>query len=263
MTLRAVANQKGGVGKTTTTVTLAGLMREYDRRQLLVDLDPHASLTSYLVQDPEAISSDGYVLFEQAAAGRFPDPGLHVMSVRRVGLDLLPASPALATVERRFGNCPGMGKVIARALAKLATEYDDIWIDCPPTLGVLMVNALAACDQLIIPVQTEFLALKGLERMFASLALIERSRGLSMPRLVVPTLFDRRTRASLDALQALRQGYRDYLWEEPVPVDTRFRYASEQGRPLSQLCPNSRGVVVYRHLAEHLLADDTAKVMAS
>lgn len=263
MTLRVIANQKGGVGKTTTTVTMAGLMLEHQRRQLLVDLDPHASLTSYLGQDPESVTGGGYALFKDAAEKRESDPALQVIHIDKAGVDLLPASPALATVERRFGNCPGMGRVIARALDKLVYDYDDIWIDCPPTLGVLMVNALAACEHLIIPVQTEFLALKGLERMFASLDLVERSRGLSIQRLVLPTLFDRRTRASMDALQALRVRYRDYLWEEPVPVDTRFRYASEQGRPLSQMLPNSRGVIAYRNLAIHLLESETDDVLAS
>lgn len=263
MTLRAIANQKGGVGKTTTAVTLAGLMLEQGRRQLLVDLDPHASLTSYLGQDPERVTGGAYVLFRQAAEGQAVEPGEHIIGIQSAGFDLLPASPALATVERRFGSSPGMGRVMARALAELACNYDDIWIDCPPTLGVLMVNALAACEHLIIPVQTEFLALKGLERMFASLALVERSRETSIPRLVLPTLFDRRTRASVDALQALRLRYRDYLWEEPVPVDTRFRYASEQGRPLSQLQSNSRGVAAYRNLAAHLLGYETQSVLAS
>jgi chromosome partitioning protein len=118
-----------------------------------------------------------------------------------------------------------------------------------------MINALAVCEQLVIPVQTEFLALKGLERMLASLAMVERSRGAPVPHRIVPTLFDRRTRASLDALDALHFQHRSRMTAEPIPVDTRFRAASEAGVPLSQLEPASRGAYGYRCLLADLLGE--------
>lgn len=263
MTIRAVSNQKGGVGKTTTVITLAGLMLERGRRQLLVDLDPHCSLTSYLRQDPEEMSGGAFALFHEASEQSEAQPHKHVRRVPEAGLDILLATPALATVERRFGSRLGMGLVIANAMKSLAHTYDDIWIDCPPTLGLLMINSLAACEQLLIPVQTDFLALKGLERMYSSLPLVERSRGMKIPRLVLPTFYDRRTRASIDTLESLRQNYSDELWNKPIPVDTAFRYASERGRPLSQLRSNSRGVAAYRELSDHLLEHEGREALAS
>jgi chromosome partitioning protein len=120
-------------------------------------------------------------------------------------------------------------------------------------LGVLMVNALAASQQLVIPVQTEHLAVKGLERMVNTLAMINRSRKQELPFSIVPTLFDRRTQASMSTLRVLRDLYPDTIWQGYIPVDTRLRDASRAGLAPSQFDPKSRGVVAYRALLKHVL----------
>ncbi len=203
MKVWAVANQKGGVGKTTTAVTLAGLLAERGYKTLLIDIDPHGSLTSYFGYSAEDMESSVYTLFQQ----RETDPFALVRSTRFDNLQLLPASMALATLDRQLGTQSGMGLVLHKALKQLGERYDYALIDCPPVLGVLMVNALAACDHLLIPVQTEFLALKGLERMLKTLGMITRSRNVKLPFTIVPTLFDRRTRASTEALRQLQEGH--------------------------------------------------------
>lgn len=255
MKVWAVANQKGGVGKTTTAVTLAGLLAARGERTLLVDLDPHGSLTAYFGFDPETVEPGVYTLFERSAAGSPEDPAEAVRATGVEHLDLVCASTALATLERQLGTQPGMGLVIAKSLARLADRYGHVLIDCPPMLGVLMVNALAACQHLIIPVQTEFLALKGLERMLYSLAMIERSRGKPVARTIVPTLFDRRTRASVEALRKLREDYPQQMWSSVIPVDTQFREASRAGTPLSHMNRSARGAQAYAALLEDLLAE--------
>jgi chromosome partitioning protein len=122
-------------------------------------------------------------------------------------------------------------------------------------LGVLMVNALAACEHLIIPVQTEFLAIKGLERMLHTLKMIERSKNLQLPYTIVPTMYDRRTRASIDSLKSMQEQFGENLWDSLIPVDTRFREASRAGKPLTQISPDARGALAYRDLFDFLLGD--------
>lgn len=252
MRIWTVANQKGGVGKTTTAVTLGGLLATRGQRTLLIDLDPQGSLTSYFGHDPDALTHSVYGLFMSE-----PTSGTDIATlIRRTPverLDLLPASTALATLDRQLGVREGMGLLLRQALRRVESTYDFVLIDCAATLGVLMVNALAACERLIVPVQTEFLALKGLERMMHTLDMIARSRRERVPHFIVPTLFDRRTRASVESLTALRERYPSALWDAAIPVDTQFRDAAKRGLPLSTLVQGSRGVEAYTALLDTLL----------
>ncbi|EAT12581.1 ParA family protein [Bermanella marisrubri] len=248
----AVANQKGGVGKTTTTVTLAGLLREQGHRVLMVDLDPHGSLTSYFKHDPDEIEYSVFDLFMHE--GKIPD-GLPKKIIRKTsqdGIDFFPASTALATLERRVAGQGGMGLVISKALATLWDEYEYVIIDTPPILGVLMINALAAGERLLIPVQTEFLAVKGLERMTHTMSMVMHSTKKQLPFTIIPTLFDRRTHASLHALKKIRELYQEQVFDQSIPVDTKFRDASEKGVFPNILDTDGRGVRVYRHLLNSL-----------
>ena len=249
----AVANQKGGVGKTTTAVTLAGLLAERGQRVLLVDMDPHGSLTVYFRFDPETIEPGIYQLFQSAGA---VTPAMLDRGIRPTGIDnlsLLPAATAMATLDRQLGAREGMGRVLAEALALVTTRFDFVLLDCPPTLGVLMVNALGACDHLIIPVQTEFLAIKGLERMLRTLSMIERARKNPLPYTIVPTLYDQRTHAAREALEQLRIQHADHLWNGVIPVDTQLREASCKAAPLSTLSRSARSVLAYTALLENLI----------
>lgn len=256
MRIWTVANQKGGVGKTTLVTSLAGLMAQRGRSVLMVDLDPHGSLTSYFGFDPDVVEPNLYDLFQNPR--NKADPRMaHPTGVD--GLYLVPASTALATLDRQFGNRKGMGLVIRRAVTSMADRFEHTVLDCPPMLGVLMVNALAACHRLIIPVQTEFLALKGLERMVNTIEMINRSRSNPLPYTIVPTLYDRRTRAANKALEDVRQRYSAKVWKGAIPIDTQFREASREGLPLTVSLPWSRGSIAIRKLLEHLLTQDKLK----
>jgi len=244
----SISNQKGGVGKTTSVVTLGGLLAAQGKRVLLVDLDPHGSLTSYFRQDPDSLDRSIYHLFFEQ---RYKDKH-YIESVLKpnslANVSLLPAKTYLATLERQVSGQDGMGLVVARTLAQLWDDYDYALIDTPPILGVLLVNALAACQRLVVPTQTEHLAMKGLERMVHTLKMVMRSQNRQLPYLIVPTLFDRRTSASVTTLKEMRRTYVESLWDEAIPVDTRLRDASHEGVFPHQMDPDTRGVRAYRHL---------------
>lgn len=252
MKIWAIANQKGGVGKTTTAVSLAGHLVAQGSRVLVVDMDPQGSMTSYFGFDPDDMHQSIYSLFQ---LDNFTATNIAPVLTRTKveGITLLPASTALATLDRQLGTKEGKGLVLKKSLAELEGHFDYVLIDCLPMLGILMVNALAACDSLLLPVQTEFLALKGLDRMMNTLSMITRSRKSPLKSVIVPTMFDRRTRASLESLQALREKYTDKVWDDVIPVDTKFREASRQGIPISMLNKSTRGSKSYALLLDYLL----------
>lgn len=260
MKVWTIANQKGGVGKTTTTVALGGLLASWGIRTAMIDVDPHGSLTSYFRYDPDSLTQSSYHLFRAVAEKRSPEPDKLIYQTGTEGLDLIPASVALATLDRQSGRLEGMGLVLKRTVALLEKHYDQVLIDCPPVLGVLLINALAACEHLIIPVQTEFLAIKGLERMQHTLAMVTRSRPERLPYTVVPTFFDQRTRASRDSLAVLQRNHGDYLWPGAIPIDTRLREAARAGLPPSMFDPRSRAVTAYTELLEYLMAGGHPRV---
>lgn len=256
MRIWAIANQKGGVGKTTTTITLGGILADKGKKVLMLDLDPHGSLTSYFDCDPDSIEKSSYDLFVNENLSLSSIKSI-IVETNQKNLSLLPASTALATLERQVSSKGGMGLAVSRALATLWEEYDYVLIDSPPVLGLLMINALAACQHLIIPVQTEFLALKGTERMMRTLRMINKARKKDLEFTIVPTLYDRRTQASIQSLRQLRSVYSDNIWHSMIPIDTKFRDASVEGVSVSKLDRNSRGVHAYTSLLKYLLDKNT------
>lgn len=251
MIVWSVANQKGGVGKTTSTVTLAGLLSQKGHRVLMVDTDPHASLTTYLGYDSDTVSSSLFDLFQLKTFTRDTVKPL-ILQTELEGMDIIPAHMSLATLDRVMGNRSGMGLILKRALQAVSQDYDYVLIDCPPILGVMMVNALAASDRILIPVQTEFLAMKGLERMIRTLTIMQKSRPDGFKVTIVPTMYDKRTRASLQTLTQLKKDYPNQVWTSAVPIDTKFRDASLKHLPASHFASGSRGVFAYKQLLIYL-----------
>ncbi|MBE3917053.1 ParA family protein [Vibrio parahaemolyticus] len=251
MIVWSVANQKGGVGKTTSTVTLAGLLSQKGHRVLMVDTDPHASLTTYLGYDSDTVSSSLFDLFQLKTFTRDTVKPL-ILQTELEGMDIIPAHMSLATLDRVMGNRSGMGLILKRALQAVSQDYDYVLIDCPPILGVMMVNALAASDRTLIPVQTEFLAMKGLERMIRTLTIMQKSRPDGFKVTIVPTMYDKRTRASLQTLTQLKKDYPNQVWTSAVPIDTKFRDASLKHLPASHFASGSRGVFAYKQLLIYL-----------
>ena len=251
MRIWTVANQKGGVGKTTTTLALGGRLVLRGFRVLLLDLDPHASMTQSLGIPAEPPPRGILELFDEPPVG--------ITDVLRdtpvADLHLVAGQAGLATLERRAGTRPGLGRALGRALEAVAADYDYALLDCPPTLGLLMVNALAAADRLIVPTQTYPLSQFGLQGIARTAAMVSRSRSRSLPMSILPTLYDRRTRIAQDTLIEMRARFEGLVWNDAVPVDTRLREINlllgpEPGEH------GPRGLLAYSRALDWLLACD-------
>ncbi len=254
MNIWAFANQKGGVGKTTSAITLAGILAGRNEKTLMIDLDPHASMSSYFGLEPETVSNGVFELFTGSNNENVTlDSVVHATEIEH--LSLIPSSVAVATLEKRLGANNGMGLILSRVLKNASQQYDHVLIDCPPVLGLLMLNAMVACDQLIVPVQTELLAIKGLRRMLRTIEMIEHSLHKKIIYTVLPTMYDKRTLASQKSLQILKDEYETFLSTEPIPVDTKFRDASFAGKPISFINKNTHGLKAYETLLQQMLAD--------
>jgi chromosome partitioning protein len=251
MRIWTIANQKGGVGKTTTTLALGSRLALRGFRVLLLDLDPHASMTQALGLAAEPPTPGVLELFDEPAQ---PIAGLR-RSTPVEGLSLIAGQPGLATLERRAGQRPGLGRALGIALSEVAHAYDYALLDCPPTLGLLMVNALAAADRLIVPTQTEPLAQFGLQGIARTAAMVSRSRGRPLPISILPTLYDRRTRIATDTLNEMRTRFEAHVWDNAVPVDTRLRDIHHLLGPDGQ-DSQARGLPAYARALDWLLASD-------
>ena len=252
MKIWTISNQKGGVGKTTTVISLAGLLVDRGFRVLLIDTDPHASLTSYLQYDSDHLPVSLYDLFQDPATTK-AELDQVILPTEITNLSLIPASMSLATLDRVLGNKEGMGLFLHKQLKLVKDDYDFVLIDCPPVLGVMMVNALAACERILIPVQTEFLASKGLQRMVQTLDIMQQSRGDDFNYCIIPTMFDKRTRASINTLAEIKDTYKSKVWNGVIPIDTKFRDASLAHLPISLYIKSSRGAFAYETLLNYLL----------
>lgn len=254
MLVWAVASQKGGVGKTTTVASLAGWLQKENLRVLVVDTDPHASLTSYLGYEDDKLEHNN--LFDLYAMKNLTREGILrcVTHTAHQGLDLIAASMTLATIDRQLSGRQGVGRILARSLKLIEDCYDVVLIDCPPVLGALMVNALVASSTIVVPTQTEFLALKGLEGMVRTFNVMQRAnQSVHFEYLIVPTMYDRRTKASVQSLSYLQTHYKTQVWDDCIPIDTYFRESSAKRLPLPLMDASRRGAVAYYKLLRYLV----------
>lgn len=251
-----VVNQKGGVGKTTTSINLAAYLGQFGQKVLLVDLDPQANATSCLGIDRHKVESGTYEVLIGAK-----NPLDCVLHNERFKLSLMPSSPNLSGAEIELIDLSDRERRLRNTLQSLISRYDYILIDCPPSLGLLTLNGMmAAQDGVIIPVQSEYLALEGLSQLTQTLTRIRQGLFPELAiRGVLLTMFDGRTNLSTDVMSEVQKFFQDKVFSTFIPRSIRLAEAPSFGMPISVYAPDSSGARAYRSFSIELLTADGVK----
>jgi len=246
----AVVNQKGGVGKSTTAVNLAACLGELDKKTLLVDLDPQGNATSgYGLNrsQREFCIYDALIDDLDIAAIIEPSETEHVF--------VAPATIQLAGAEIELVSAMSRENKLKNVLSSVLRDFDFVLVDCPPSLGLLTVNALTAADGLIIPIQCEYYALEGLSKLLDSVRLVKRHLNEDLDVFgVVMTMFDARTKLSAQVVEEVRDFFEDKVFETVIPRSVRLSEAPSFGVPITVFDPGGRGAEAYRNLAKEVMA---------
>jgi chromosome partitioning protein len=255
----AIINQKGGCGKTTTSINLAACLARLGQKTLLVDLDPQGHCGVGLAVPEEQIERTIFNAMIEPSDG--PAAGIaEVVWQIASDFDLAPSNLRLAAFEQLFAGRDGRERRLAQALEPSRGKYQWCIIDCPPSVGLLTFNALQACDEVIVPVETGFFSLHGLAKMMETLEELRERCGRDIVIRVLPTLYDTRTKLAREVLSELRSKFRDYLMESTVNFNTKLREAASFGQPITEYDPGSRGYKDFVNLARELMGHRPVEV---
>jgi chromosome partitioning protein len=259
----AIANQKGGVGKTTTAVNAAVSLARLGYRILLVDIDPQGNATSSLGVDKASVAQSAYdVLVDE-----LPVAGA-ITVTDRANLDLVASTPGLAGAEVELVEAPARERRLARALAAVADRYQVVLVDCPPSLGLLTVNALTAARSVLVPIQCEFLALEGVGQLITTIDLVKRGLNPTLDVIgVLMTMYDARTRLSAHVVEEVRRYFPHRIFGTVVPRSIRLAEAPSYGQAITEYDATSRGAQAYEafvaELIERLRLPDVSHQLAA
>lgn len=249
----AIFNQKGGVGKTTTNINLAACLALKGKKILVLDIDPQGNTTSGLGISKKTLENTSYELLINDAM----DPKSAILSTGVENLDILPASVDLAGAEIELVQLEGREKRLKKALDKIRSNYDYIFIDCPPSLGLLTINALTAVDSVLIPIQCEFYALEGVSQLISTIELVKRSLNpLLQIEGVILSMFDGRTNLSIQVVEEVKKYFGNKLYSTIIPRNVRLAEAPSYGLPITTYDPKSKGAIAYQAFAVEFLESE-------
>lgn len=245
----ALANQKGGVAKTTTAINLSAALNKKKKKVLLVDLDPQGNATSGIGIDKNELERSVYdCLINDVAAGEV------IVATYRKGLDLLPSSMDLAGAEHELDELGDRALRLHKILQPVKDEYDYIIIDCPPSLGMITINALSAADQLYVPIQSEYYALEGVQQLMQTVALVKQSFNAQLfIGGVIITMYDGRMRLSRDVVETVKESFGDIVFKTMIPRNVRLAEAPSYGRAIIDYETFSKGAKAYNDLAKEVI----------
>lgn len=248
----AIFNQKGGVGKTTTNINLATCLAMKGKRILLLDIDPQGNTTSGLGIAKKFLENTLYsVLIGEV------DPESAVMSTGIPGLWIIPASVELAGAEIELVELEGRERRLKDALDKVKDDYDYIFIDCPPSLGLLTINSLTAVDSVLIPIQCEFYALEGVSQLMSTIELVRQNLNPELEvQGVILSMFDGRTNLSIQVVEEVKKYFKDKVYSTVIPRNIKLAEAPGFGLPITHYDPTSKGADAYREFADEFLANE-------
>ncbi|MBS5335207.1 MAG: ParA family protein [Firmicutes bacterium] len=246
----AIFNQKGGVGKTTTNINLAACLALKGKKVLVLDIDPQGNTTSGLGIAKKGLEDTVYNVLVDADY----DIREAVIHTDVKDLDIIPASVDLAGAEVELVQIEGREKVLKNSLDKIKKDYDYMFIDCPPSLGLLTINSLAAVDSVLIPIQCEFYALEGVSQLVSTIDLVKKSLN---PHLevqgVILSMFDGRTNLSAQVVQEVKRYFGGKVYSTVIPRNVRLAEAPSYGLPITEYDPKSKGAEAYMEFAEEFL----------
>ncbi len=246
----AIFNQKGGVGKTTTNINLAACLALKGKKILILDIDPQGNTTSGM-----GISKKGLerTMYEVLISDKL-EPIDAIIPTRIKNLDIIPASVQLAGAEIELVQLEGREKRLKKALDKIKGNYDYIFIDCPPSLGLLTINSLTAVDSVLIPIQCEFYALEGVSQLMSTIELVKKNMNTNLEiQGVILSMFDGRTNLSIQVVEEVKKYFKEKVYTTVIPRNVRLAEAPSYGMPITEYDPKSKGAEAYFEFAEEFL----------